>query len=132
MKLLFVMAVVAFTAAGVAQSQDKPAGDGDYGGFVSDVLHCMADAQGDPDVQMDCIVNGVRICQERADAYEPCLGALRDGFDAAIARVEAARLKDCDAKRDMTCPVLERGSILMRMESGLDAEQWADALTGGS
>lgn len=101
-----------------------------YAPYVAGALHCMAKAPGDAAAQDACIVVAVEECQNKAGVYEACLSSLRDGFDAAIARVEAAELDVCAGKLDSACAVVLRGHALIRSGQGLNAQQWADALTG--
>lgn len=128
MKKMIVLAT-AIGLAAPALAQTKSAGeDGAYAPYLSNALQCMTSAPGDAAAQDACIVSAVQDCQAKAGVYEACLGALREGFDAAITRVEAEELKQCDGKLDNACAVVLRGHALIRSGQGLDAAGWAQAL----
>ena len=131
MKHLIAIAALAAIVPGAALAQTKSAtGDG-YASYVSGALQCMADAPGDAAAQDACIVAAIEECRTKAGVYESCLEALREGFDAAVKRVEAEELKVCEGKLDTACPVVLRGHAVIRSGTGLNAQQWADALTNG-
>ena len=128
MKYLIAIASLALASPAVAQTKSADGGDG-YASYITGALQCMAEAPGDAVAQDSCIVAAVEECQAKAGVYESCLDALREGFDGAIARVEAKELEICDGKLDSACVVVLRGHALIRSGQGLNAQQWADALT---
>ncbi|MFK7938933.1 MAG: hypothetical protein AB8B82_06110 [Roseovarius sp.] len=128
MKHLIVLSAIVLATPALAQTKSASEG-GAYAPFVNSALQCMAGTPGDAAAQDACIVAAVEDCQSKAGIYEACLEALRAGFDAAILRVEAQELKQCDGKLDSACSVVLRGHALIRSGQGLDAEGWATALT---
>ncbi len=126
---LTLAAVLAFASPALAQTKSADEGDA-YAPYVSGALSCMATTPGDATAQDACIVAAVEECQMKAGVYEACLNALRDGFDAAIKRVDAEELKICDGNLDSACATVLRGHALIRSGQGLDAVGWTRALTG--
>jgi len=127
---LTALAGLGLALSGVAGMHASPAHAGAYDTYVSGALACMAGSPGDASAQDACIVGAIEQCQSKAGVYEACLDALRDGYDAAIARVEAEELRVCEGKLDSACAVVLRGHALIRSGTGLNAQQWSDALTG--
>lgn len=124
-----LIAIAAILTAGPALAQTKSNDGTGYAPYVTSALQCMAATPGDATAQDACIVAAVEECQTKAGVYEACLEALRDGFDAAIARAHAQELKQCDGKLDSACAVVLRGHALIRSGQGLDADGWTAALT---
>ena len=128
----FLTAIAAVTVLAVPASAQTKSNEGDgYTPYVHGALSCMAAAPGDATAQDACIVEAVEECRSKAGVFASCLEALRDGFDAAQTRVEAEELKVCDGKLDSACAVVLRGHALIRSGQGLNAAQWAKALTEG-
>lgn len=130
MKHLAAIAVAGVLAAPAWAQTKSSEGDG-YASYIQGALGCMAAVPGDATAQDACIVQAVEECRSKAGVFDACLEALRNGFDAAQARVEAEELKICDGKLDSACAVVLRGHALIRSGQGLDGAQWAGALTGG-
>ncbi|MDF1670391.1 MAG: hypothetical protein P1U83_12310 [Roseovarius sp.] len=131
MKYLTAIAGFSLALSGATGMQAIPAHAGEYDAYVSGALSCMAGSPGDASAQDACIVGAIEECQSKAGVYEACLDALREGYDAAIARVQAEELRVCEGKLDSACVVVLRGHALIRSGTGLNAQQWSAVLTGG-